>query len=202
MWRMSTPGRDEPAPATYVARFPRLQPALMIAFGVLLPARVFWAALTDRSAANLVYALLGLLVLGTLPWLGLTRLRQGAKNGWVALSAGPDGVSFARESGGPVHFRWEEIDAFVLFSRRTGSARGVVRCVGVRLRPADSEVAGEPPRAAGTAVDFHTEARGWGFTRTRLKEAVHTYAPDVRVAEHPSTDYESLVGSGDAGSRS
>jgi hypothetical protein len=221
---MSHSDEDRRTPVTYVARFQRLGPVLMIVLGIAIPIGVVWVLRgRNTGASGFVYALFGLLAFLALTGLGLARLGRGKRNGWIALSIDNDGISFGPRSGGPVRFSWDDVSAFVVFSRRTDFLRGVVKCIGVRLHPCapdspesylaelrrtrsrpdltDEErarlgaIPDRPPELdLEMAVSFHIEARGWGFTRARLKEAVRAHAPAVPIAEYPADRYWSLVG--------
>jgi hypothetical protein len=208
-------------PVIYVARFQRTGAVALTAAGVASLAAVVWTLVSFRgNASAFPYAVAALAAFVALTGVGVTRLVRGTKNEWTALRIDHDGITF----GAPFRrFDWDEINALVLFSRRTEFARGTVRCVGVRLHPyatdsPESHVAalrrtrsrsdlteaerarladlpeGPPGLDLELAVSFHTEARGWGFTRDLLKTAVRAHAPGVPVAERPAEDHRLLIG--------
>jgi hypothetical protein len=43
------------------------------------------------------------------------------------------------------------------------------------------------------AVSFHAEARDWGFSESRLREAMLAHAPDVAVLSFTADSYYDLV---------
>jgi hypothetical protein len=155
---------------------------------------------------------------------GVGRLVRGRGSGWIAFAIDADGVYFgAQRQEEPRRFAWDEVSALVIFSRRTEFARGTVRCLGVRLHPAapgspenhlaelgralrrtDLELhewerlralnAGPSERQIEAAVSFHIEARGWGYTRSHLKDAMLAHAPGVPVITATADGYYDLVG--------
>lgn len=201
----------------YVARYQRLGPILMIVGGVAIPVGSLWVmAGRPLAASGFVYAAFNPLIFVALIGLGGAQLGRGWKNGWVALSIDRDGISFGAQ--GHVRISWDDISALVLFARRTDFVRGTVKCVGVRLHPCATkspeayaadlkQVRSRPDLTFAErarldkmalslemAVSVHAEARGWGFTRSRIKDAIHTYAPGVPVVECDSSEYYQLVG--------
>lgn len=125
--------------------------------------------------------------------------------------------------GEPRRFSWDEVRTLVLFARRTEFLHGTVECIGVCLRPTatdsperhlalldrtlsqvDLELhvweqlrkldSGPTESQLETAVSFHTEARGWRFRSSRLKEATRAYAAGVPVMEFTADSYYDLVG--------
>ncbi len=208
---------------TYVARFHRVGPLLMIASGVAAPAAILWATAHRRPAHPLAYVVYGFVAFAVLTGLGVARLSRGIRNRWIALSVDRDAITFGSPSGKPTRLAWDEVSALVLFSRRTEFIQGTVRCVGVRLHPCAAEspeshlaelrrarsragltdeeralLAGLPDGPPGfdkeMAVSVHVEAHGWGYTRARLREAVRAYAPGVPVVERQAGSYYGLVG--------
>jgi hypothetical protein len=217
----------EPASPSYVARFQRVGPAALTLAGAALLAGspVGIADALHRGHPARVPELFAVAIVSVaMIGVGVGRLVRGRSSGWIAFAIDADGVYFgAQRHEEPRRFTWDEVSAFVIFSRRTEFARGAVRCLGVRVHPA---AAGSPEsylaelsraldrpelelhewerlRALGArlsgnrieaAVSFHIEARGWGYTRSRLKEAMLAHAPGVPIISAPADSYYDLVG--------
>ncbi|GAA4610411.1 hypothetical protein GCM10023195_42710 [Actinoallomurus liliacearum] len=221
------------APPPYVERFRRFGPiASVAAGGVAIVLSSLWLVQAARGAhlddgppaLALLCTALGMVGFGTV------RLARGHSKGRVAFSIDADGVYFAdcvypgsEPDGQARRIPWDEINALILFSRRTEFLRGAVECVGVRL---NSSVAGSPedhfarlkqilakpdmelhvweqlreldrdlPEARmKTAVSFHTEVHGWSYRHSSVLEAVRAHAPGVPVISFPADDYYHLVG--------
>lgn len=155
---------------------------------------------------------------------GIGRLVRGKRSDWAALAIDSSGIYFGAQPGlDPARFSWDEVSALLMFKRRTDFIQGSISCIGVRVHPCsrDSpesflrELQRQRARAdlsehehqqlnrlaaelsdfdPEIAVSFHTEARGWGYTRPRLREAMRTHAPGVPVIELSSDAYFDLVG--------
>jgi hypothetical protein len=219
--------RGERVPPTYVARFQRMGPAVMVLAGTALVAGSL-TGMSDavhrghhgRAPQLFAVAIVSVAMIGA----GVTRLLRGRSSGWIAFAVDTEGVHFgAQRHEEPRRFAWDEVSALVIFSRRTEFARGTVRCLGVRLHPAapgspenhlaelgralrrtDLELhewkrlralnAGPSEHQIEVAVSFHIEARGWGYTRSRLKDAMLAHAPGVPVITATADGYYDLVG--------
>jgi hypothetical protein len=173
----------------------------------------------DRVPPRLALAVAAILLAAV----GAVRLARARRAGGVALAIEADGVFLDASPDGARRFSWDEVSALVLFSRRTELVHGTVRCVGVRLHPMApgsperhlaelaeamsrldlpldawerlSRLDRSPSRdRLELAVSFHAEARGWGYHRARLEEAMRAHAPGVPVVRAPSERYYDLVG--------
>jgi hypothetical protein len=152
----------------------------------------------------------------------LVRARRKGWTALAVDSAGIYFATTAPE-GEPRRFAWDEVSTLVLFSRRTEFLHGTVECIGVRIHPAAAgsperhlalleqtlsqvdlelhvwdrlrKLDGGPTQSQlETAVSFHTEARGWRFHSSRLKEATQGHAPGVPVIGFTADSYYDLVG--------
>ncbi|MCO5973284.1 hypothetical protein [Actinoallomurus soli] len=228
-----TAERRGAAPPPYIERFGRLGPTVSIAVGgVAIVSASIWLVLAAHSARlgdgppALALLLAGIGMVG----FGLMRFARGRSKHWIAFAIDANGVYFAHcvhpgsePDGLARRIPWDEINALILFSRRTEFLRGTVECVGVRLNPSVAgspedhfarlrqilsrpdielhvweqlrELDGDLPEARmKTAVSLHTEVRGWSYRRSRVMEAVRAHAPGVPVIGFTADDYYHLVG--------
>lgn len=218
---------DPSVPPPYITRFQRLRPALTIAVGGLaLVMSSVWIARAVHGGrpAHVPPPLAVAVAMIAMVAFGVVRLVRGHLRGWIAFAVDADGIFFGAQSHGMARrFSWEEVNALVLFSRRTEFLQGSVECIGVRLHPtlADSperylarrkQLLAQPDlelhvweqlrkldngpseSQLEAAVSFHAEARDWGFSKPRLCEAMRAHAPGVPVLSFTADSYYDLVG--------